>query len=270
MSSSSIQTTGRAVIVVPHQTIMGNKSTVLEMKANDELDGTNTRSDAATTSASASTTTQTHSVEEPRRSARNRTTTTMQIDCHTVLIKNNYTVTADRYVYDERPKKIAPTVPPPAKKFKAEHRSTVVREYKPTATQIERSRHNQRVMSSAQSKDMLRQSFLARHVDVLKPFCESAVITKLQSTPIVSYQPVIVQQPPKSIQATLRDYQMKGLNFMVNMHRQNLSMILGDEMGLVRSTPPARFDDPSCRNSHIFACFPTARMRFALMKKLVV
>lgn len=31
----------------------------------------------------------------------------------------------------------------------------------------------------------------------------------------------------------MRDYQLAGLNFMVNLHKQNIGMILGDEMGLV-------------------------------------
>lgn len=38
---------------------------------------------------------------------------------------------------------------------------------------------------------------------------------------------------PDAIQAELRDYQLAGLNWMIKMHRRNLGMILGDEMGLV-------------------------------------
>jgi len=41
---------------------------------------------------------------------------------------------------------------------------------------------------------------------------------------------------PKMIQAILRPYQLEGLEFMVKMHELNLTMILGDEMGLVRMT----------------------------------
>jgi hypothetical protein len=49
---------------------------------------------------------------------------------------------------------------------------------------------------------------------------------------------VPVTQPKMIENAILRPYQLKGLEFMVKMHEQNLAMILGDEMGLVRM----RFD----------------------------
>ena len=53
------------------------------------------------------------------------------------------------------------------------------------------------------------------------------------SQPSVEIEPVLVAQP-KMTREQLRNYQLLGLNFMVNMHRQNIAMILGDEMGLVR------------------------------------
>lgn len=37
---------------------------------------------------------------------------------------------------------------------------------------------------------------------------------------------------PRNITATLREYQMEGLNWMVNLHDNNISGILADEMGL--------------------------------------
>ena len=41
-------------------------------------------------------------------------------------------------------------------------------------------------------------------------------------------------QPSQIANGEMRDYQLAGLNFLVNMHNRNLGMILGDEMGLVR------------------------------------
>jgi len=79
---------------------------------------------------------------------------------------------------------------------------------------------------------------LAEQIDLLGHFCEPKVLHELQKIGIGShakqdYQPLELCQTPNAVQATLRDYQQQGLTFMANMHNQNLSMILGDEMGLV-------------------------------------
>lgn len=48
--------------------------------------------------------------------------------------------------------------------------------------------------------------------------------------PIVPYQEIETQ--PRGIKATMKPYQLSGLSFMVYLHQNGLSGILGDEMGL--------------------------------------
>ncbi|KAH8651625.1 SNF2 family N-terminal domain-containing protein [Tricladium varicosporioides] len=51
-----------------------------------------------------------------------------------------------------------------------------------------------------------------------------------QLPPITPYQEIETQ--PKGVKATMKPYQLSGLSFMVYLHRNGLSGILGDEMGL--------------------------------------
>jgi SWI/SNF-related matrix-associated actin-dependent regulator of chromatin subfamily A member 5 len=41
-----------------------------------------------------------------------------------------------------------------------------------------------------------------------------------------------IREQPRGIKATMKPYQLSGLSFMVYLHRNGLSGILGDEMGL--------------------------------------
>ena len=50
------------------------------------------------------------------------------------------------------------------------------------------------------------------------------------SSPLYKTRQIHVQ--PDLIEGEMRDYQMLGLQFLVNMYNQNLGMIMGDEMGL--------------------------------------
>ena len=172
----------------------------------------------------------------PRRSGRARTSTTIEIDGHTVLKQNNYEVKGDNYVWGKEDDSEAskPLQPPKPKKIKTIHNTN---EEKPRRPQdVAKSQHNATIVKATKDKQSLRNSFLAQHVVMLKHFCESSVTDKLlqhasnnKATPVAPPQ----VETPQMIEATLRDYQTKGLEFMVRMHRQNLSMILGDEMGLV-------------------------------------
>lgn len=172
----------------------------------------------------------------PRRSGRARVSTTIQIDGHTVKRQNNYSVTASDYIFHEAPE--ADTTKVASSKKKAA--PTALQQQQPKKpkvippAQMARTRHNQTVMAATQPKQSLRWAFLTKHRNRLEPFVEPHVWTKLQG-PADGQQQLPQQKPvaaPKMVQATLRDYQLRGLEFMVTMHRQNLSMILGDEMGL--------------------------------------
>jgi hypothetical protein len=186
------------------------------------------------------------SSSSPRRSGRARKTTTMKIDGHVVLRKNNYTVTGVNYVFDVHDED--DETQPPARKKKAKTCSSgddggdetkpAAVPRAPTVAQLGRKHHNETVLAGIRPKQNLRMGFLAKHLTLLEPFCEPKVLERLLL--MVKKEEVVAAastadevSQPKMIQATMRDYQMRGLEFMVRMHRQNLAMILGDEMGLV-------------------------------------
>lgn len=177
----------------------------------------------------------------PRRSGRERVSTTMQIDGHTVLRSNNYTVTGDSYIFGAHKEDDAAGKPPAPKKPRVQQQpkqKPVPRQ--PTAAQVARANHNDAVVAATRPKEALRFRFLAEHLPLLEPFLEPSVLQTLREArqgiddDVGGTKRPAAVAPPKMIRATLRDYQLRGLDFMVRMHRQNLAMILGDEMGLVR------------------------------------
>ena len=167
-----------------------------------------------------------------RRSTRERKATTIQIDGHTVLRKNNYTVRGLEYVWGAEPNEDPDFCPQEeARQTKAKKKTTRKKEVSPE--ERARVQHNEQVQASIHTKEPFWTSFLAKNIDILQPFCEPSDLELLKDDGI-GYDETTVAVQPEAIQGTLREHQMEGLNFMVNMHRQNLSMILGDEMGLVR------------------------------------
>jgi SNF2 family DNA or RNA helicase len=212
-----------------------------------------------------------------RRSTRESVSTVMRINGETVLRKNNYVVKGTGYEFgafeedskvkvkkssNDATRKQKGTTPPLAKKPRREDPS-----------QAMRSLHNDQVKAQIVQKHVLREAFLARHVDLLKPFLEqhkeewshrsskpSILKTLLrvhqeQQEPQQQkqfYQPKQILVQPDLLEGhnvVMRDYQMLGLQFMVNMHHQNLGMILGDEMGLVRTEFRGNFASHSVRLS---------------------
>lgn len=163
--------------------------------------------------------------DELRRSGRDRVSTTITIDGHTVLRKNNYQVRGVEYVWGPQAGD-APQAPAPKKVKTTTAAPKPVREYRPTAAEISRNSHNERVAARDGFKKGLRAGFLARHVDLLSHFCEAAVVNHLKQTLPSTFHPEPVTEQPNGIKATLRDYQLKGLDFMAGMYQQNLSCIL--------------------------------------------
>lgn len=76
-------------------------------------------------------------------------------------------------------------------------------------------------------------------------------------------QPKPIPQPACIINGQMRDYQLRGLNWMIMMHYNGMNPILGDEMGLgcvlaarggyVVRRPPEKQDEPreavDCENA---------------------
>ena len=183
-----------------------------------------------------------------RRSERERKSTLVYVDGHAVLRQNNYEVKGGEYVHGQAYSNEPPSSkrsrtgdqlddPTACKKAKQKEppRSRVV-----SAHEVQRKHHNARVQAVVRKNQGLGWKFLAQHIDLLQHFCEPKVLAELKTildnnkSSRVDYHPLdLLTEAPKAVQATLRDYQLQGLTFMANMHNQNLSMILGDEMGLV-------------------------------------
>ena len=54
-------------------------------------------------------------------------------------------------------------------------------------------------------------------------------------------------EQPKMLTATLKDYQLKGLNWLANLYEQGINGILADEMGLGKVRITLFRDYPSSR-----------------------
>jgi len=173
-----------------------------------------------------------------RRSKRERTPTTIQIDGHTILLQNNYIVQGNDYIFGthqqdriiKKERKIARKNP---------NRSMSQAQKERKGQRLDRERHNQIIKNNMAEDEKRKWEFLGTKWDILTPFVGGDVRRKLsQSVPtslssssstVVEYE---VNVQPESVTTKLRDYQQIGLEWMVNMFKKGLPMILGDEMGL--------------------------------------
>jgi hypothetical protein len=170
----------------------------------------------------------------PRRSGRDRKSTITYIGGQAVLKTNNYVVKGTTYVYSKDDAQQAA----PVKRVVQHQPSTTKEPKKPrlaTPAELGRRAHNASVEQQKASKQAARQSFLRQHDHILQPFMADSVWNQIQSYPQITHNYDPVYQQPSEITGELRDYQLLGLDFMVRNHKQNLGMILGDEMGLVRN-----------------------------------
>jgi SNF2 family DNA or RNA helicase len=179
-----------------------------------------------------------------RRSRREKKSTLVYIDGQAVLAKNNYQMKGFAYEYGTTDHQTAP----PEKKPRANATCTLALLSKAaaapkpirTTTELEtkRKNHNAAVKHRVERKQHRLSQYLALHVSELEPFLDKSVTAQLKqvfndsSSPPLESEELFMQ--PSVIQADMRDYQLQGLNWMVKMYNSNLSMILGDEMGLVR------------------------------------
>ncbi len=167
-----------------------------------------------------------------RRSKRDRKSTVMIVNGVPVLRENNYVVKGMTYqfgVFEESQTKKKRKVPQKTK-FTGVKVPREVSEH-----EKQRIHGKSLVAENIRSKKKTRMAYLAHNLDTLMPFIEPKVKAELQSQDssenLLKKRNINIQ--PDSITAEMRDYQLSGLEWMVNMHLQNLGMILGDEMGLV-------------------------------------
>lgn len=178
-----------------------------------------------------------------RRSSRKRISTTVRIQGYEVKALNNYDVTASSYVmgtYQDDPQiKKKPKTATIANSAAA---SSNKAPRKPSRAESNRTKHNENVRKSIETKQSARIDFLAKHRDVLDPFMDEHTRESLQKwseqkKPHIPYQKEELYIQPDLIEGgEMRDYQLAGLNFLVDLHRQNIGQILGDEMGKFKET----------------------------------
>ncbi|KNC97563.1 uncharacterized protein SPPG_07036 [Spizellomyces punctatus DAOM BR117] len=108
-----------------------------------------------------------------------------------------------------------------------------------TATKRQRLETAQRVRnatvrSADSSFHEKRIQWFWEHRDLFEPLLpEKSFFTKLAECPPLGETIPRREVPtPASVQATLKDYQMRGLSFLVHMYENGVNAILGDEMGL--------------------------------------
>ena len=179
------------------------------------------------------------SYNDCRRSKRRRVSTIVKVDGYHVKAENNYTVRGGAYVYEQAGPELLV-----AKRRQAQAQKNVTTKQPPpqrkmAPCEVTRIHHNNTVKASIKKKQPFRRSFLSQHKTILEPFMDDKTRRKLAewSTDDVSQGYVhreLFVQPELVTGGELRDYQLVGLNFLVDKHRQNVGMILGDEMGLVR------------------------------------
>lgn len=175
-----------------------------------------------------------YSSSSPRRSKRDRTSTLTWIDGHAILKQNNYVVRGDTYVHGQEGDDHAPIRKQLTQQPAKQHRTKRTKTLAPH--ELRRMEHNDHVRQIVKPKLRWHMQFWKLQYNLLRNFCEESVLETYRQQPkqsSSSFAPIPVNKAPKAIQATLRDYQIQGLKFMVNMDGQNLPMILGDEMGLV-------------------------------------
>lgn len=200
--------------------------------------------------------------EEYGRGKRKVKQVTVTIQGFQVKKANTYAVKGERYVYDtalhvahSRP---SPTHLPVKKKGSVT-RSRVVNQM----TKFLQDR-NAQVLAQKAVTDARRDPFLRRHLEALRPFVSDRVAIRImhaadkrmhlqgKSSPSPGAEreegaraeegaPVLSRQPASIVGTRLREYQLKGLNFLIDRHYHGVPMILGDEMGLGKTLQTLAF-----------------------------
>jgi len=191
-----------------------------------------------------------------RTSNRERKSTTITIDGHTVLTQNNYILKGHQYVFlnDNIHKSKHQTQEKQQQQKKKKNTGSNHARNEPRELSIAqqrnlqrnhiRSKHNESIKSKMVGDKEQKMHFLSRNRHLLKGFITGKVKTLLEQVGNVSAGNVSagrkddevekfqLKSQPELVETNLRDYQLIGLEWMVNMHMNGLPMILGDEMGL--------------------------------------
>lgn len=158
-------------------------------------------------------------------------------------------VKGEQYIYDKidvqasrpAPKPLSPK-PKPKPKPQA----------KPKHTQLQAALKARNATVEAMKADARgrRAQFLRQHVEAIRPFVSPAVAARIESVPLApaaaaaaARAGAVQQQPEVVTGGEMRDYQLLGLQFMLQRHEAGVPIILGDEMGLGALRASCRVDD---------------------------
>ncbi|KAL4421455.1 hypothetical protein ABPG75_010746 [Micractinium tetrahymenae] len=98
--------------------------------------------------------------------------------------------------------------------------------------------HNAAVKADARSMQGRRVAFLDEHLEVLRPFIAAEVAASIHAKAAAARAtglpplPEPVERQPDCLEASLREYQLEGLRWLVSMWDHGTNCILADEMGL--------------------------------------
>jgi hypothetical protein len=108
--------------------------------------------------------------------------------------------------------------------------------------------HNAALAREKQQLLAPRRGFYLRHVEVLRPFVDAKQLAaataqpgKATGGPLGGQLQLPVVTTPSWIEGEMRDYQLRGLSWMLEMQRNGVSAILGDEMGLGKTLQTISF-----------------------------
>jgi len=165
--------------------------------------------------------------QEKRTSGRKRKSTTVNIDGHIVKKENNYVLKGHSYAFGvnlndgkkgtQKAKALKRIQRAPRKQS----------EYVKT-----KLHHNAEVKTKIEKDGIARRQYMANAYSILEPFLEMKVLQKLRKEKLQEMDDFKLHVQPEIVTTTLRDYQMIGLEWMVQMFVRGVNMILGDEMGL--------------------------------------
>ena len=168
-----------------------------------------------------------------RKSGRKRVSTTMVVDGHVIKRSNNYTVTGMNYIHGAYTEDAPKPKKPKAAPVSTGPKKPRVR----SAWETERLQHNESLKKLMVKDETSRLEFMTRNASTLEPFVEDKVKMLLKANAQVvdrtkKPEPIVLGSQPDIVTTPLRDYQMIGLSWMLDMHSHGMPFILGDEMGL--------------------------------------
>jgi SNF2 family DNA or RNA helicase len=118
---------------------------------------------------------------------------------------------------------------------------------KKVRSEVEQRRigHNDQVKSDKAEAADRRRAFMALNWDHIAPFTDNATPERLEAKELKMVEETQERlaefMPPPQIRATLRDYQLKGLRWLLSTYHYGIGAILADEMGLGKTLQTISF-----------------------------